>query len=120
MDVLEREPRTGRGWIACTTDAVFLEKPQYYGLVIDLTRASAERRATARRAYGSLPRSRTRAGRHITSPPLASPGVKTMDRARSYTTRWRHERRRARIVHRPRCGRGRTRGACTRTCVLSA
>ncbi|KAJ2917273.1 hypothetical protein MD484_g3132, partial [Candolleomyces efflorescens] len=27
----------GQGWIACTTDALFLEKPAYYDLVIDLT-----------------------------------------------------------------------------------
>ncbi|KAI9433131.1 hypothetical protein H4582DRAFT_1820081, partial [Lactarius indigo] len=49
IDTLERESRTGRGWIACTTDAVFLEKPQYYDLVVDLTSyAPTERRATAR------------------------------------------------------------------------
>ena len=60
---LERESETGRGWIACafhlrelsayvfiiillslgTTDAVFLEKPQYYDLVIDMTSFSPER-----------------------------------------------------------------------------
>ncbi|KAH9012267.1 hypothetical protein EDB84DRAFT_1536643, partial [Lactarius hengduanensis] len=34
--MLECESRTGRGWIACTTDVVFLEKPQYYNLIIDL------------------------------------------------------------------------------------
>ncbi|KAH9168538.1 hypothetical protein EDB89DRAFT_1855427 [Lactarius sanguifluus] len=46
IDMLERESRTGRGWIACTTDAVFLEKPQYYDLIIDLTSyAPTERRA---------------------------------------------------------------------------
>ncbi|KAH8985050.1 hypothetical protein EDB86DRAFT_3105849 [Lactarius hatsudake] len=46
IDMLERESRTGRGWIACTTDAVFLEKPQYYDLIIDLTPyAPTERRA---------------------------------------------------------------------------
>ncbi|KAH9025915.1 hypothetical protein EDB84DRAFT_1611676, partial [Lactarius hengduanensis] len=49
IDMLERESRTGRGWIACTTDAVFLEKPQYYDLLIDLTSyAPTERRATTR------------------------------------------------------------------------
>ncbi|KAH8980082.1 hypothetical protein EDB92DRAFT_2107324 [Lactarius akahatsu] len=49
VDMLERESRTGRGWIACTTDTVFLEKPQYYDLLIDLTSyAPTERRATAR------------------------------------------------------------------------
>lgn len=34
---LEAESATGRGWIACTTDALFMEKPQYYDLIIDLT-----------------------------------------------------------------------------------
>jgi hypothetical protein len=48
MDMLERESRTGRGWIACTTDALFLEKPQYYDLVIDLTTYASERLASAR------------------------------------------------------------------------
>ncbi len=48
IDMLERESRTGRGWIACTTDAVFLEKPQHYDLVIDLTFYAPDRRATAR------------------------------------------------------------------------
>jgi hypothetical protein len=60
---LERESETGRGWVACTsfrelytfclphrfflhvgtTDAVFLEKPQYYDLIIDMTAFSPER-----------------------------------------------------------------------------
>ena len=48
IDMLERESRTGRGWIACTTDAVFLEKPQHYDLVIDMTTYASERLATAR------------------------------------------------------------------------
>lgn len=64
IERLERESETGRGWIACafylwglsafdlfsqitlslgTTDAVFLEKPQYYDLVIDMTSFSPER-----------------------------------------------------------------------------
>jgi hypothetical protein len=55
IGLLESESMTGRGWIACasffqgafvlptfcfsvgTTDALFLEKPQYYDLVIDMT-----------------------------------------------------------------------------------
>ncbi|KZP12168.1 hypothetical protein FIBSPDRAFT_961595 [Athelia psychrophila] len=36
-DMLVSAGKTGRGWIACTTDAIFLEKPSYYDLVIDLT-----------------------------------------------------------------------------------
>ncbi|KAJ7583856.1 hypothetical protein C8J56DRAFT_1005133 [Mycena floridula] len=37
IDRLEAEGKTGRGWIACTSDAIFLEKPSYYDLLIDLT-----------------------------------------------------------------------------------
>lgn len=29
--------QTGEEWVACTTDAIFLEKPAYYDLLIDLT-----------------------------------------------------------------------------------
>ncbi|KAI9461513.1 hypothetical protein F5148DRAFT_243292 [Russula earlei] len=43
IERIERESETGRGWIACTTDAVFLEKAQYYDLVIDMTFFSPER-----------------------------------------------------------------------------
>ncbi len=38
---LEQESQTGRGWIACTTDAIFLEKPSYYDLLVDLTTTPA-------------------------------------------------------------------------------
>ncbi|TCD60991.1 hypothetical protein EIP91_009181 [Steccherinum ochraceum] len=41
IDKLQAESATGRGWIACTTDAIYLEKPTYYDLVIDLTTASS-------------------------------------------------------------------------------
>ncbi|KLO12097.1 hypothetical protein SCHPADRAFT_437860 [Schizopora paradoxa] len=34
---LEKETAKGDGWIACTTDAIFMEKPQYYDLIIDLS-----------------------------------------------------------------------------------
>ncbi|KAF9005013.1 hypothetical protein BDQ17DRAFT_1353622 [Cyathus striatus] len=33
------------GWIACTTDAIFLEKPSYYDLLIDLTTSTPNRAA---------------------------------------------------------------------------
>ncbi|KAF6747535.1 hypothetical protein DFP72DRAFT_1016174 [Ephemerocybe angulata] len=36
-DADDEEGSGGRGWIACTTDALFLEKPAYYDLLIDLT-----------------------------------------------------------------------------------
>ncbi|KAI0925403.1 hypothetical protein AcV7_005657 [Taiwanofungus camphoratus] len=36
FDKLSKESKSGRGWIACTTDAIFLEKPSYYDLLIDL------------------------------------------------------------------------------------
>ncbi|KAH8991567.1 hypothetical protein EDB92DRAFT_2114554 [Lactarius akahatsu] len=49
IDMLEHESQTGCGWIACMTDAVFLENPQYYDLTTDLTfYAPTERRKTAR------------------------------------------------------------------------
>lgn len=37
LEKLDAESKIGRGWIACTTDAIFLEKPSYYDLLIDLT-----------------------------------------------------------------------------------
>ena len=36
LDKLEFESKSGRGWIACTTDSIFLDKPSYYDLLIDL------------------------------------------------------------------------------------
>ncbi|KAG6809754.1 hypothetical protein H0H92_014869 [Tricholoma furcatifolium] len=41
MDRLSRHVSGSGGWIACTTDAIFLEKPGYYDLLIDLTHAGA-------------------------------------------------------------------------------
>jgi len=43
LDRLKEEGKTGRGWVACTTDALFLEKPSYYDLVIDLTTANGHK-----------------------------------------------------------------------------
>lgn len=43
LDKMHHEGKTGRGWIACTTDAIFLEKPSYYDLVIDLTTSRTSR-----------------------------------------------------------------------------
>ena len=37
LDMLQSEDSCRRGWVACTTDAIFLEKPSCYDLVIDLT-----------------------------------------------------------------------------------
>lgn len=37
LDMLRDEGKTGRGWLACTTDAIFLEKPEHYDLLVDLT-----------------------------------------------------------------------------------
>ena len=44
LDKLEFESKSGRGWIACTTDAIFLDKPSYYDLVIDLRSATPNTR----------------------------------------------------------------------------
>ena len=75
IDRLKMESATGRGWIACeqsfsnlprstvsdpcrflagTTDAIFLEKPQLYDLLIDLTSA-APNRASRPSFYSSKP-----------------------------------------------------------------
>lgn len=54
LDKMHHEGKTGRGWIACTTDAIFLEKPSYYDLVIDLT-TSTPLRSTRPTLYVSKP-----------------------------------------------------------------
>ncbi|KZT30142.1 hypothetical protein NEOLEDRAFT_1153479 [Neolentinus lepideus HHB14362 ss-1] len=54
LDKLHQEGQTGRGWIACTTDAIFLEKPSYYDLIIDLT-TSTPAKATRPTFYLSRP-----------------------------------------------------------------
>ncbi|KAI0641636.1 hypothetical protein C8Q79DRAFT_988423 [Trametes meyenii] len=46
LDKLELESKSGRGWIACTTDAIFLDKPAYYDLLIDLRPATPNTRPT--------------------------------------------------------------------------
>ncbi|CCM02730.1 uncharacterized protein FIBRA_04837 [Fibroporia radiculosa] len=46
LSKLEEESRTGRGWVACTTDAIFLEKPSYYDLLIDLRTSTPNTRPT--------------------------------------------------------------------------
>jgi hypothetical protein len=43
LDKIQRASDDGRGWVACTTDALFLERPQYYDLVVDLTTANYEK-----------------------------------------------------------------------------
>ncbi|EJT98131.1 hypothetical protein DACRYDRAFT_118884 [Dacryopinax primogenitus] len=37
IDRLKAEGEKGRGWIACTTDAIFLERPQLFDLILDMT-----------------------------------------------------------------------------------
>ncbi|KAG8871189.1 hypothetical protein FRB97_008921 [Tulasnella sp. 331] len=37
MDMLKAESAAGLGWIGCTTDALFLERPALYDLIVDLT-----------------------------------------------------------------------------------
>ncbi|KAJ7741223.1 hypothetical protein DFH07DRAFT_870179 [Mycena maculata] len=54
LDRLQAEGTTGRGWVACTTDAIFLEKPSCYDLLIDLT-TSTPNKATRPTFYSSRP-----------------------------------------------------------------
>ncbi|KDQ07819.1 hypothetical protein BOTBODRAFT_59753 [Botryobasidium botryosum FD-172 SS1] len=43
IDKLKKESWKGDGWIACTTDAIFLEKGYLYDLVIDLSTSTTSR-----------------------------------------------------------------------------
>ncbi|KAJ7769409.1 hypothetical protein B0H16DRAFT_1411336 [Mycena metata] len=54
LDRLQSEEISGRGWVACTTDAIFLEKPSCYDLLIDLT-TSTPNKATRPTFYSSRP-----------------------------------------------------------------
>ncbi|KAJ7668882.1 hypothetical protein B0H17DRAFT_1171122 [Mycena rosella] len=54
LDRLQKEGSSGRGWVACTTDAIFLEKPACYDLLIDLT-TSTPNKATRPTFYSSRP-----------------------------------------------------------------
>ncbi|KAJ3753991.1 hypothetical protein EV360DRAFT_87263 [Lentinula raphanica] len=54
VDRLQAESKSGKGWIACTTDAIFLERPSYYDLLIDLT-TSTPNKATRPTFYSSRP-----------------------------------------------------------------
>ena len=54
LDMLKHAGESGRGWIACTTDAIFLDKPSYYDLVIDLT-TSTPSKASRPTLYLSRP-----------------------------------------------------------------
>lgn len=44
LDKLTFESKSGRGWIACTTDSIFLDKPSYYDLLIDLRNSTPNTR----------------------------------------------------------------------------
>ncbi|KAH9850465.1 hypothetical protein C2E23DRAFT_869926 [Lenzites betulinus] len=46
LDKLEFESKSGRGWVACTTDSIFFDKPGYYDLLIDLRPATPNTRPT--------------------------------------------------------------------------
>ncbi|KAJ6472310.1 hypothetical protein C8R47DRAFT_1199928 [Mycena vitilis] len=61
FDRMQREGESGRGWVACTTDALFLEKPACYDLLIDLT-TSTPNKATRPTFYASRPVQPTSSG----------------------------------------------------------
>ncbi|KAF9265039.1 hypothetical protein L218DRAFT_899300 [Marasmius fiardii PR-910] len=54
LNKLQAESQTGRGWIACTTDAIFLEKPAHYDLLLDLTTSTPDK-STRPTFYSSRP-----------------------------------------------------------------
>jgi len=45
IDRLQEQSQSQRGWVACTTDALFLEKQKYYDLLIDMTAPMSRRGA---------------------------------------------------------------------------
>ena len=62
LDMLQSEDSCRRGWVACTTDAIFLEKPSCYDLVIDLT-TSTPSKTSRPTLYLSRPTEWTEDGR---------------------------------------------------------
>ena len=62
LDVLQSEDSCLRGWVACTTDAIYLEKPSLYDLVIDLT-TSTPSKSSRPTLYLSRPTEWTEDGR---------------------------------------------------------
>lgn len=54
LDILQSDENCRRGWVACTTDAIYLEKPSLYDLVIDLT-TSTPSKTSCPTLYLSLP-----------------------------------------------------------------
>ncbi|KAN0134480.1 hypothetical protein V8E53_007626, partial [Lactarius tabidus] len=69
IDILGRESLINRGWTACTTDAVFLVKPQHHDLFADLP-CSAPLLIWTRRpmSYGRY----RQLGMHLRLPSLSS------------------------------------------------
>ncbi|KAF8321111.1 hypothetical protein DL93DRAFT_2152373 [Clavulina sp. PMI_390] len=63
IERLKAMSQNGQGWIACTTEKLFLEKPQLYDMVIDLTTPPAP--ASRPLLFQSYP----------TSPPSSSPAT---------------------------------------------
>jgi len=54
LDRLRMESTTTCGWIACTTDAILMEKTSYYDLLIDLTTSTPDK-STRPTFYSSKP-----------------------------------------------------------------
>lgn len=62
LDMLQSKENCRRGWVACTTDAIYLEKPWLYDLVIDLT-TSTPSKSSRPTLYLSRPTEWTEDGR---------------------------------------------------------
>ena len=70
LDMLQSDDNCRRGWVACTTDAIYLEKPSLYDLVINLT-TSTPSKTSRPTLYISQPTEQTEDGkglRHKLSP----------------------------------------------------
>ncbi|KAG9008709.1 hypothetical protein FRB93_006255 [Tulasnella sp. JGI-2019a] len=74
IDMLKAESSTGLGWTACTTDALFLERPALYDLIVDLTTITPS--ISALTEVSTIPI--TRPNLYIPTPPsLASSSAST-------------------------------------------
>ncbi|KAF7361070.1 hypothetical protein MSAN_01137900 [Mycena sanguinolenta] len=145
LNDMDRMKVEGNGWVACTTDAIFLEKPSCYDLLIDLTTSTPNKatrptfHASRPQPAGSRPTHRLSVVRfswsdiklvrdHVSIVIVSHQRSGTKSVASCNSMRLRTTTRAARSARSRKTPsrrnptpsrRGRTHGACTRTCASS-